>query len=163
MTLGRSAARLQVHRMKSALDATYLRYRNSVLEVPIDVQQDLHLYMCVRLSGYLEQLLHLAITTYVSNSANDATREFALSWFRNAPNLSPAALEKLIKRFGSKWDEELKEFLDSNNNRQSLGTLIRIRNDTAHGASYQGSLSSISTYKKLTDDTHKWVVSRMIE
>ncbi|WP_449338766.1 HEPN domain-containing protein [Streptomyces chartreusis] len=132
--------------------------------MPIAVQQDLHLYMCVRLSGYLEQLLHQAICAYVADSVGAAAaRNFALSWFRNAPNLSPRALEELIERFGEIWVEELRTLLDEGNNRGSLGTLIKIRNDTAHGKSYAGRLANVSSYKDLVDDLHGWVVTRMID
>ncbi|MGW1666084.1 HEPN domain-containing protein [Streptomyces koyangensis] len=148
--------------MKSSLDSAYDRYKASILDVPLSVQQDLHLYMCVRLSGYLEQLLHQAICAYVAGSASGAAKEFTLSWFRNAPNLNPGALEKLIARFGDKWTGELDELLEKGNNRSSLGTLIKIRNDTAHGKSYAGSLANISSYKELVDDLHEWVVERMV-
>nr|WSW45775.1 hypothetical protein OG296_23200 [Streptomyces sp. NBC_01001] len=150
--------------MKSSLDSTYDRYRESILDVPIAVQQDLHLYMCVRLSGYLEQLLHQAISAYVSDSVGGvAARSFALSWFRNAPNLGPKALEDLIGRFGEIWSGELKDLLDEGNKRDSLGTLIKIRNDTAHGKSYAGRLAHVSSYKELVDDLHGWVMARMID
>ncbi|QZY15794.1 HEPN domain-containing protein [Streptomyces decoyicus] len=148
--------------MKSSLDSAYDRYKTSILDVPLSVQQDLHLYMCVRLSGYLEQLLHQAICAYVAGSASGAAKEFTLSWFRNAPNLNPGALEKLIARFGDKWTGELDELLEKGNNRSSLGNLIKIRNDTAHGKSYAGSLANISSYKELVDDLHEWVVERMV-
>ncbi|MGW3423346.1 HEPN domain-containing protein [Streptomyces phaeochromogenes] len=163
MTTSRREARVEIHRMKSSLDATYKRYKESILVVPIAVQQDLHLYMCVRLSGYLEQLLHQAISAYVSDAARGAGRDFALSWFRNAPNLNPPALEKLIARFGDKWTDELKDFLETENNRSSLGALIKIRNSTAHGSSYGGSLANINSYKELVDDLHSWVVERLID
>lgn len=149
--------------MKSSLEATYKRYQESVLEVPIAVQQDLHLYMCIRLSGYLEQLLHQAICAFVSDCSSGAAREFSLSWFKSAPNLTPNSLERLIERFGEKWFEELKELLDRENNRGLLGTLIKIRNDTSHGKSYAGSLANIGSYKGLVDELHSWVHERMID
>src|SRR5690606_8424857 len=122
-----------------------------------------HLYMCVRLSGYLEQLLHQAITAYISDLAAGASRDFALSYFRYSPNLNPGALENLIKRFGEKWSSDLALFLDAGNNKSLLGSLIQIRNDTAHGKSYAGSLAHIDSYKKLVDGIHKWVHERMLD
>jgi hypothetical protein len=163
MITTRAAARVEIHRMKSALDATYDRYRRSLLEVPLDLQQDLHLYMCIRLSGYLEQLMYQAICGYVSDASGGAAREFALSWFRNAPNLGPTALENLIERFGEDWRNDLRDFLNKENNRGSLGTLIKIRNDTAHGKSYGGALANVASYKELVDDIHEWVHQRMID
>jgi hypothetical protein len=156
-------ARIEIHRMKSALDAIYVRYQSSLLQVPIDIQQDLHLYMCVRLSGYLEQLLHQAISAYIVSTSPQPASSFALSWFRQAPNLGPEAIEKLIGRFGDEWEADLRDLLDKENNRGSLGTLLKIRNDTAHGRSYGGSLANIRSYKELVDDIHEWVTKRLVE
>jgi len=162
MPTGIREARVEIHRMKSVLDSIYARYESSLLQVPIDVQQDLHLYMCVRLSGYLEQLLHQAISGYINSASPQPVSSFALSWFKQAPNLNPAALEKLIGRFGESWEADLKELMDKNSNRSSLGTLLKIRNDTSHGMSYGGSLANIRSYKKLVDDIHDWVTTRLI-
>ncbi|WP_236703760.1 HEPN domain-containing protein [Lentzea aerocolonigenes] len=149
--------------MKSAVDSTYQRYRDSYTTVPINVQQDLHLYLCVRFSGYLEQLLHMAICAYVSDTSGPVAKTFALSWFKNAPNLNPGAFEKLIGRLSDAWTEELKEFLDKDANRDLLGTLLKIRNDTAHGKSYGGGLANIKSYKELIDNIHQWVHQRLID
>ncbi|WP_408006083.1 HEPN domain-containing protein [Saccharopolyspora karakumensis] len=149
--------------MKSTLDAIYERYERSLRVVPIDLQQDLHLYICIRLSGYLEQLLHQAISAYVAETSGQATSNFALSWFRKAPNLTPKSLEALIERFGDEWIADLKELLEKESNRDSLGVLLKIRNDTAHGKSYGGSLAHVRTYKKLVDDIHTWVHNRFID
>jgi hypothetical protein len=162
MPTNMSRARVEIHRMKSVLDSTYQRYEQSITHVPIDVQQDLHLYICVRLSGYLEQLFHQAICAYIADSASDSAASFALSWFRQAPNLNPNALQKLVARLGEKWEMDLEEFLSLGNNRDLLGTLLKIRNDTAHGKSYGGALSNIRSYKKLVDSMHRWVHDRMI-
>lgn len=156
------SARRDIHQMKSALDAMYERYKESVLEVPISIQQDLHLYVCVRLSGYLEQLLHQAICAYVAETASPATQNFALSWFKRAPNLKPKTLEELIERFDNDLIHDLQRLLDKGNNRSLLGTLLKIRNDTAHGKSYQGSTSNVASYKALIDDIHAWVHRNMI-
>lgn len=163
MPTGLAQARREIHRMKSTLDAIYVRYEKSLFDVPIDLQQDLHLYICVRLSGYLEQLLHQAISAYVTETAGPAATSFALSWFKQAPNLNPNSMEKLIARLGQEWEADLRDFLDKGNNRGSLGTLLKIRNDTAHGKSYAGSLASVRSYKQLVDDIHGWVCDRIID
>jgi len=152
----------EVDRMKKQLDATFERYERSLTHVPLDLQQDLHLYMCIRLSGYLEQLLHQAICAFIAKQSSPAAQSFAFSFFKNAPNLQPNALEQLIGRLGEGWAREIKALLDEENNRTLLGTLLKIRNDTAHGRSYGGAVTNLRTYKVLVDKIHWWVVDYMI-
>ena len=99
------------------------------------------------------------MSAYVANSTGGASREFALSWFKQAPNLNPGAFEKLIERFGDDWKDEFSDYLDQQERRQLLGTLLKIRNDTAHGRSYGGASRSVATYKALVDDLHKVLLS----
>ncbi|WP_438314541.1 HEPN domain-containing protein [Streptomyces sp. HUAS TT3] len=130
--------------------------------VDIPLQEDLHKYMCIRLSGYLEQLMFEAVCGYISSTTGGAARSFALSSFSKAPNLTPEALEKLVGRFGDAWKSDIIDFLDSQERRNSLGNLLAVRNKVAHGQSYRGGQMNVATYKQLVDDLHSWVVSRML-
>ncbi|WP_053850785.1 HEPN domain-containing protein [Streptomyces sp. NRRL B-24085] len=148
--------------MKSDLDSSYKRYREGLLAIDIPLQEDLHKYMCIRLSGYLEQLMFEAICGYVASASGGPAKSFAMSFFKKAPNLTPDALEKLIGRFGDPWDQELADFLDTDERRNSLGGLLAVRNKVAHGENYRGGQLNVATYKKLVDDIHSWVVLRML-
>jgi hypothetical protein len=148
--------------MKSDLDSSYKRYRDGLLGVDIPLQEDLHKYMCIRLSGYLEQLLFEAICGYIASATGGATKSFTMSFFKKAPNLTPDALEKLVGRFGEPWETELTQFLDAEERRNSLGGLLAVRNKVAHGQSYRGAQLNVANYKRLVDDIHSWIVSRML-
>lgn len=148
--------------MKAELDAAYARYREGILLLDFRLQEDLNKYMCIRLSGYLEQLLFEAVTAMLANSHDAIVRNFGISHFKKAPNLTPKAFEELISRFGESWASELQEFLDNRDRRNLLGALIEVRNKTAHGANYRGSVLNIATYKDIVDDIHSWIVERML-
>jgi hypothetical protein len=148
--------------MKSELDASYQRYTQGLQSMEIALHEDMHKYMCIRLSGYLEQLLFTAISGYIGSSVGGSPQNFVMSFFKRAPNLGPTALEELIGRFGDPWKSEIADFLGQDERKNSLGRLIEIRNKVAHGQSYRGGQLTVATYKKLVDDLHSWVVSRML-
>ncbi|MCS0634644.1 HEPN domain-containing protein [Streptomyces sp. LP05-1] len=148
--------------MKSELDSSYNRYRAGLTAVDIPLQEDLHKYMCIRLSGYLEQLMFEAISGFVSSATGGPAKNFAMSFYKKAPNLTPDALEKLIGRFGDPWKTDLDDFLSADERRNSLGALMAVRNKVAHGHSYRGGQLNVATYKRLVDDIHSWVVIRML-
>lgn len=131
------------------------------MEIPL--QEDFHKYMCIRLSGYLEQLIFEAISGYVATHSHGPARNFSASFFRRAPNLNPEAFEKLIGRFGDLWSSELSTFLDKDERRNSLGKLLEVRNKVAHGESYRGGKLNVATYKKLVDNIHSWIMDRMLQ
>jgi hypothetical protein len=162
MTVGESitdisSARREAARLKQQLDALYTNYSTALHDVPINFQGELHKYMCVRLAGYLEQLIFVAVVGYLKSTAGPQAASFALSNWKHAPNLSPQAIQSLFDRFGGPWDDDLKQFLEDTDRKGALGTLIKIRNDTAHGDSYSGSLPSVASYKQLVDEIHGWV------
>lgn len=158
---GVADARREVTRLKQELDSTFSRYDRALTEMPIDFQGDVHRYMCIRFSGYLEQLFFCAITGYLKSTGGRAGA-FALSHFPHAPNLRPDSVTRLVGRFGDEWLLSLEAHLDENNRRQSLGTLLAVRNKTAHGESYRGSAPSVHTYKQLVDDIHNWVLRTLL-
>ncbi|MGW4693461.1 HEPN domain-containing protein [Kitasatospora cineracea] len=148
--------------MKSELDASYKRYTDGLSDMEISLQEDFHKYMCIRLSGYLEQLMFEAICGYISSATGGASKSFALSLFKKSPNLTPDALEKLVARFGEPWGSDLAKFLYEDERRNSLGSLLTVRNKVAHGQSYRGGKFNVATYKQVVDDIHSWVVARML-
>ncbi|WP_371791867.1 HEPN domain-containing protein [Streptomyces sp. NBC_01471] len=162
MPTNKSSARVEILKLKSDLDSSYKRYREGILSIDIPLQEDMHKYMCIRLSGYMEQLIFEAVCGYISSTTAGAAKSFALSTFTKAPNLTPEALEKLVGRFGDAWKSEISEFLNVDERRNSLGNLLTVRNKTAHGQNYRGGQLNVATYKKLVDDLHSWVIVRML-
>jgi len=150
------------HTLKQDLDSTYTRYRAALTDVPLDFQGDAHKYMCVRLAGFLEQLLHGSFTGYFKSSVDGMSSQFAMSHFKYAPNLRPESVTTLFARFGDPWASKMEEFLDQNDRRTQLGNLLKVRNMTAHGQSYQGALSNVHTYKELVDDFFNWTVKHVL-
>jgi hypothetical protein len=64
--------------MKSDLDAAYDRYRQGLADMEISLQEDFHKYMCIRLSGYLEQLMFEAVCGYIADSTGGAAKNFSI-------------------------------------------------------------------------------------
>ncbi|WP_433555827.1 HEPN domain-containing protein [Pseudonocardia xinjiangensis] len=156
-------ARHIANSLKQDLDSTYKRYLGALsADMPINFQGDVHKYMCIRLSGFLEQLVHVAITGMVRSKAHPTMGRFALSYFRHAPNLNPKSFEALIERFGEPLEESLKLFLDQDARRDLLGNLLEVRNKTAHGDNYKGSKPNVDSYKRLVDEIYNWVISDML-
>ncbi|MFI1656162.1 HEPN domain-containing protein [Streptomyces sp. NPDC020472] len=163
MPTNRSEARKQILSIKSELDSTYERYNQNLSDIDLSLHGDLHKYMCIRMAGYLEQLMFEAVTGYIASATGGPAGQFAMSWFRRSPNLTPDALIALIGRFGESWETEIRDFLAAEERRNNLGKLLEVRNKVAHGQSYSGGKMNVATYKDLVDSIHTWVLTRMID
>lgn len=157
-----SDAKREATRLKQELDDTHKRYLAALTGMPIDFQGDAHKYMCIRLSGYVEQLMHVSITGHLKSNHDKSVANFALSHFKHAPNMKAGNLEELIGRFKNGWRSSLDTLLSKDNNRDNLNTLLDIRNRTAHGEAYSGSAPQVLTYKTLVDDLHNWAVATIL-
>jgi hypothetical protein len=155
-------AKRESARLKQELDDTYIRYTTALIDIPINFQGDIHRYICIRLSGYLEQLIYVSLTGYIKSNHNPKVSSFALKHFKYAPNMKPRNFEQLIAKFGDDWSIDLTQFLDDANRRDLMSSLLEIRNTTAHGGNYRGSSLQVSSYKQLIDDTHRWVLTHIL-
>ncbi|MGV0780459.1 hypothetical protein [Mycolicibacterium sp. XJ775] len=154
-----SEGRIRARQLKVEIDHFYDSYLKSLNGVEMNFQGELHKYACIRLAGFLEQLFHVSVYSYVRATSSPTTGAFATSFWKNAPNLNPDALRRLIARFDSdEWGASLESLAEEEEVMDRLGVLLRVRNDTSHGKSYSGTRANVSTYKSAVDTIYKWVV-----
>lgn len=106
--------------------------------------------------------MFVAVTGYVASASGGPAGNFAMSWFKKSPNLTPGALITLIGRFGEQREQDIENFLDNDERRNNLGLLLAVRNKVAHGHSYSGGKMNVANYKVLVDSIHQWIVNRML-
>ena len=92
-------------------------------------------YLCVRISGYVELAVKTTLREYSESQirldapviANfvDRQLEYTLNpWY--------SQILELVGKFSTKWKETLKESI-TQKQRDSLNSIVRMRNDIAHG------------------------------
>lgn len=156
----RSDAKRVITSLKQELDASYLRYIEALTVVPINFQGETHGFMCVRLSGFLEQVVFNSVTGTLKEYGDAGS--YALTYFNRSPNLTPDALVKIIARFGHSHEERISNFLEQGGRRESLGLLLSVRNKAAHGENYNGSRPSVENYKRLCDEIANWFINEYL-
>ena len=98
-----------------------------------EIAGDLARYLCVRVSGYLEQATAVILRDHCTKNAWGTVQRFAISWLDRTPNRTSDALVKLVRSFSEEGADELLEFLAIEERGPSLNSLIGVRNDIAHG------------------------------
>ncbi|WP_157596891.1 HEPN domain-containing protein [Streptacidiphilus rugosus] len=157
-----AAARAQVDRLKKSLEDLYIRADPRSIDDP-EIASDLGRYLCVRVSGFLEQATQVILREYCTRNAWGEVQSFAHSWLDRMPNLSSDAFVKLVKRFNATWANELDGLLAQEERRASLNALIGIRNDVAHGKQQGMSRQQAWEYYELAEEIIEWLMERFGE
>jgi len=117
-----------------------------IVEVLEEGELKIHLtrYLCIRSSGYLENVVKDLIISYVSTVASKFTANYVEAEIKNFTNVTYDKLVKLLKQFSTQWADDFEEGI---NEKQvnSLNSIVANRNSIAHG--HQDNLS----YKIMKD------------
>ena len=152
------AGRTEVARLKRQLDALFLRCE--ALPEEEEITGDLNRYLCVRVSGFLEQALVVAGRSMCEGRAFGEGLRFAHSWLERAPNPRADEIVRLVNRFDAKWGEELERILSDEERYARVNALLGIRNDIAHGKNQGVSRRQVWEYYKLAEEIVDWILDR---
>jgi hypothetical protein len=154
----RTSARTEISKLKRSLEDLFLRCDQ--LDSGSEISGDMNRYMCVRVSGFLEQsLLAAARSLCEARSSREALR-FSLSWLERAPNPRSDEIVKLVNRFDSAWSQQLRELLSEDERQTRVNSLLGIRNDIAHGKNQGVSKTQVWEYYQLAVELVDWVLDR---
>lgn len=144
------------------LQETYVRLQESRASLSPDLQADMNKYVAVRMAGFLEQLCFHSISGRVAEVTSGSLQAFVNSWFYKSPNLNSSQFVALMDRFGDPIKSDAREFLDDSFRRETLNSLLLLRNSVAHGKQYPGSSRELSHYMDFTTDMYRWFESRFL-
>lgn len=143
-----------------SLESEYERYNALVRQLPLGllrVQDDFRRYLCLRCAGFLEQVTFVALQGFIDQNSYGAVGEFAKARFAKSPNLNVDAFTKLMHQLGGEYGPKFDDFLNGVR-RESLGDLMSIRNDVAHGRLSSGSRLDPDRYITLCSEVHDWLI-----
>lgn len=108
--------------------------------------------LVLRLSGALEYCLGEAIRLHLDRCANPEVAQFVERSTARMMNLDADKIEGLFSKFSDQWAAKVKAYLDKDENRQRLNSLIGTRNVLAHGGSSTVRLAEVYRYKALVEE-----------
>lgn len=110
-----------------------------------ELQSHLSKYFCIKISGYLENVIKSLVETYSTDSCPKPIKSYIDGSLRNITNLSEDKLCKFLKKFNPDWETR---FLSKVSEReiQSLNSIISNRNSISHGQHDNISYTYVSQY-----------------
>ena len=136
--------RAEVARRRQQLDATFDRARG--LDADPELLSDFARYLCVLVSGFVEQATIELLIEYVRIRSDPRIQSYVECRVRRLSNLNTPKLINVLCSFDQEWRSKLEMFI-VNEYKDALDGLVDLRNTVAHGGYAGGvTLSRIDGY-----------------
>jgi hypothetical protein len=133
---------LAIHRQKQSLDELFKAARN--LSDP-EIQSHWSRYLCVLVSGFLENSVELCLSEYSNRVSNPVVSNFVSVKLRGFQNPKMGAILELFGSFNPDWKVQI-EAATQGQLCDSVNSIVGNRHKIAHGESVSLSMSGITAY-----------------
>lgn len=135
--------RAEVGRRRQHLDTTFLRAGG--LDADAELLSDFARYLCVLVSGFVEQATIELLIEYARRHADPRVQRHVEQNVRRVSNLNAQRLIEVVGAFDAEWRDELETFV-VNEYKSALDGIVALRNQVAHGIHVEVTLPRVSEY-----------------
>lgn len=97
-----------------------------------DIKSHFSKYLCIKVSGYLENVVKTLISTYIDGTSPRPVQSFIKTKIKNTTNLSTDKVVVFLESFEKTWASEFETKLTDEMS-ESLNSVVSNRNQIAHG------------------------------
>lgn len=133
---------IEIHREKQQLIYVFQLVKNIN---DIETQSHWARYLCILVSGFLENSIKYLITDYSLNTSNEKVAKYVQSTTKNITNLNHEKIKQLLRSFSTLWCDDFEENVDESG-KLALDSIVALRNNIAHGRSVGTTYSRIRSY-----------------
>ncbi len=137
--------RAEVKRLEQILDATFRRATG--LQGDAELLSDFARYLCILVSGFLEQSVQELVLEYARRTASPAVQRYVASRIRGFTNANAQRLLDLVGSFDPDWRIDLEIYL-VDERKAAVDSVIDLRNTISHGRYAGVTMSRITEYYK---------------
>lgn len=117
------------------------------LEPDDEKKSHLAKYVCILISGFLENAVYEIYRDYALSKATDyKILQFVEGRLKDINNPNGNRLVNIASQFNEVWSEDLDNFLKINNRKGAIGSIIKNRHKIAHGENSEITLNLIKQY-----------------
>jgi len=135
---------LEIHQQKQRLDELF-KAAGSFSDA--EMQSHWSRYLCVLVSGFLENSVELCLSEYSRRVTNVVVSNFVSAKLRGFQNPKMSAILELFGSFNPDWRTQL-DLATQGQLSDSVNSIVGNRHKIAHGESVSLSMSSLAAYYK---------------
>lgn len=132
--------------LKDALDATFARAK-TIDPANIELRADFARYLCVLVSGFLDQTIKDYTAEYVKKRSNPTVANYVVRSMKRLTNLAPERLKQHVLSFDPGWQAQV-DVLIADERKDAIGSLLTLRHGIAHGQPDDVTLVRVENYYK---------------
>ena len=133
---------LAIHIQKQRLDQLFKAARTLT---DLEIQSHWSRYLCVLVSGFLENSVELCLTEYSRRGSNQAVSNFVSFKLRGFQNPKMGSIVELFGAFNPEWRTQI-ETATQGKLSDSINSIVGNRHKIAHGESVSLSLGALASY-----------------
>lgn len=135
--------RAEVARLQQRLDVAFRRIKS--VGPDLELQSDFARYLCVLVSGYLEQAVAELVLEHARRTGAPTLQRFVDQRTKHFTNANSQRLEDLLGNFDPDWRKDLEAFV-VDDLKDAVDGVVDLRNKIAHGESVGVTYQRIADY-----------------
>jgi hypothetical protein len=135
--------RVQITREKQRLADTFKRA--SALKGDAELSSDMARYLCVLVSGFLEQVLIEVLLEHTRQRAHESVQNYVGRKLRKFTTANAQNITDLIGSFDPLWGEDLRKYL-IDEYKDAVDSVVNNRHAVAHGRAIGITMSGVQKY-----------------
>lgn len=136
--------RAQVHRERQRLDQTFQR-ASSIAHNDFELRSDFARYLCVLVSGFLEQSVIEILTEHVRQQSSPSVQKYAGAKLQQFTTAKAQNVINLVGSFDADWHNDLTSFL-VDDYKAAMDSVVASRHAIAHGQFVGITMHSVDRY-----------------
>ncbi|WP_341314362.1 HEPN domain-containing protein [Paraburkholderia sp. IMGN_8] len=117
-----------------------------------DLQSHWARYLCVLVSGFVENGVKEIYSEYVSHGASKPVADYAIAHLSTIQNPKAEKILTIAGSFKKEWREELEKYLEDDGRKDAIDSIMANRHQIAHGKDVGITLVRIHEFfKKIVD------------
>lgn len=111
-----------------------------------DLQAHWARYLCVLVSGLVENGLKEIYSEFIKNKAAKPVADYAIFYLSKLQNPKGERVMELVGSFKKEWRKELETFLADDGRKDAIDSIMNNRNQIAHGKDVGVTVVGVSSY-----------------
>ncbi len=121
-------------------------------------------YLCVRVSGFMEEAYEIIFTEYVENGASPKITKYAKRHISNGrKNPNTDKIRQMLCAFSLEWGNRFEEFAKREGRKDALDSVMNNRHLVAHGRRSEVTITQVKAYFDKCIEIMEWVETLLAE
>lgn len=118
----------------------------------LDLQSHWARYLCVLVSGFVENGVKEIYSEFVSRGASKPVADYAISYLATIQNPKAEKILAITGSFKKEWRDELAKYLEEDGRKDAVDSIMTNRHQIAHGKDVGITLARVQGFfKKIAD------------